>query len=263
MFATTEDAQGHCAPEASPLGRSAWYHAQPEELRRRIDVAWRLLVLDESRLRAAMIRDGLLAVAGGRASTAIELGDLLAAAQAEHRRATAIEDLVAALVWAEAWRPRRSRLHARLAHWWPDLALVVAALVPDPLLVLRRLDPLGVRSHPGLRALADDTFLDRRATLGVILARVRALPAARRGALDVAVPFAAAASLRRLAAIPATFRRVHGIPPEVAERAVRASPYVADAMRSALANARLLCEEVRIPNAPARPLWRLVGLLAC
>ncbi|MGH7893927.1 MAG: hypothetical protein ACREQL_04615, partial [Candidatus Binatia bacterium] len=96
-----------------------------------------------------------------------------------------------------------------------------------------------------------------------ILARVRALSAARRGALDVAVPFAAAASLRRLAAIPPTFRRVYGIPPEVAERAVRASPYVADAMRSALANARLLCEEVRIPTAPARPLWRFVGLLAC
>ncbi|MGH7894974.1 MAG: hypothetical protein ACREQL_09905, partial [Candidatus Binatia bacterium] len=171
MFATSERCEcraagtpWHCAPEASPLGRSPWYHAQPELLRRRIDVAWRLLVLDESRRRAAVIRDGLLAVAGGRAGTAIELGDLLAAAQAEHRRATAIQDLVAALVPTEAWRPPRSRLDARRAHWWPDLALVVAALVPDPLLVLRRLDPLGVRSHPGLRALADDTFLDRRAT---------------------------------------------------------------------------------------------------
>jgi hypothetical protein len=248
--------------EATPLERSPWYQAKPEPVRRRIDLAWRAHLLDAARARSITIRDALLAVAPTRTATATDFEDVLRTAELEHRRATAFRSLrdQLALDLGERIPPPRQE---RLASWWPDLALVVSAIVPDPAGAMLRLDPLGVPPDSPLIVACIDAAPAARAVLALAIARARALPPWRAFALGLAAPLAVARALRATRRLPDDFRRIHAIPPEVAEHVDRTSPYFALAMRSALANARLLCEEVRMLRGPLRPLWRLAGLHPC
>jgi hypothetical protein len=253
---------GRTSCDATPLERSAWYQAKPEPVRRRIDLSWRAHLLDAARARSVTIRDALLDVARTRIATPTDFEDVLRTAELEHRRATAFRSLRDQLALDLGERiPRPPR--RRLARWWPDLALVVSAIVPDPAAALLRLDPLGVPPDSPLLIACIDAAPAARAVLALAITRARALPTWRAVALGVAAPLAVARALRDTRRLPDDFRRTHAIPPEVAEHVDRTSPYFALAMRHALANARLLCEEVRMLRGPLRPLWRLAGLHPC
>lgn len=252
------------------LGRTAWYRAQPDDVRRRLG-----LHLIAASMRTGLefenvLTRGLLLFAFHLPSSAPEFRYAYHEAIEESQHSLMFGEFVAraGLPVPGVGGLRRVLSHrvVSMARAFPELFFIFVLGGEDPIdHVQRRVLSSGQPVHPLLRRIMQIHITEEARHLcfarEYLRTRVPQLSAPRRAALAIAAPVVLGVMARTMLRAPAEVARAYQIPAAVLAEAY-GHPAHRARVTTSLAKVRELCDDLGLRSAPARALWRALAIEA-
>jgi hypothetical protein len=254
---------------ADPLGATAWYQAQPQEVRARIGLQGTAMAMKAGLQFENVLKRGLL-------EYAIELPNR----SPEFRYAyhEIIEEAQHSLMFQEfinrsgldvGGLPRIGRWFARgvvkLGRRFPELFFVFVLGGEDPVDHLQRVDLRSGRElHPLLERIMRIHVTEEARHLSFarhyLKTRVPDLPARKRFRLSLEAPIILAAMASVMMQVPPQMIWEYRIPLRVVREAYYTNPAQKALVAASLSKVTRLLEELGLVSRPARVIWRAVGI---
>ena len=257
--------------EEEPLGRTAWYRAQPAGVRSRIGLHMICTFMQVGLEFESVLQRGLLNFAQSLPHGAPEF---------RYVYHEVIEEGQHSLMFAEF--VRRAGLPVRGLHWWqkigaaqvmrfgrtfPELFFVFVLGGEDPIdHVQRRVLASGREVHPLIRRIMQIHVTEEARHLcfarHLLRRRVPQLSALRRFILSGRAPVILAIMSQMMMRPSATIVRTYGIPKDVIREAYTHNPEHRARTQEAVGKVRSLLADLGLYQGGAALVWKLLGLAA-
>jgi hypothetical protein len=252
-----------------PLGATAWYQAQPPEVRRRMSLH---LVATQLKLGVEferVLKQGLLAFAATLPDGAPEFRYVYHEVIEEAQHSLMFNELlhridldVPGLGWLDRLGSRRV---ARLGRTFPELFLLFVLGGEEPIDHAQRMTLHSGRwVHPLLRRVMQIHITEEARHIcfarEYLRQHVPALPWRRRAALAVQAPLLLSEMAHQMMRPSRHVVRTYGMPRAVVDEAFRRNPVHRAFVMESLDDVRRLCVELGLVNGWSGVLWRRLGI---
>lgn len=254
--------------DQDPLAATAWYRAQPPEVRARIGLARVATSMRVGWMFENVLQRGLLRFAFTLPNGRPEFRYLHHEVVEESHHTMMFQEFVnrsgldvTGLPWYE--RLAAEHLVVPMSRRFPPLFFLFVLGGEDPIDYVQRQRLRGGDGHPLVERIMRIHVTEEARHLSFarnyLRREVPKLGWVRRQVLSVATPVLLGIMARRMLVPSATFGRANGIPRAVTREAAR-SPQAAELVRTSVGKVRRLCVDTGLCGAPARTLWRVLGI---
>ncbi len=251
------------------LGATAWYRDQPQPTRARLGLHLIVSAMKTGAQFEGVLKAGLLEFAATRPDGSLDKRYALHELIEEIHHVLMFNEFVRRSGLPASGIPKRlrpiTRRISRLGSAFPALFFIFVLGGEDPIdHVQRQVLASGRTVHPLLRRVIQIHVTEEARHLAFardyLRRHVPALSSVKRAALAAAAPVILGPMARMMLLPSAEILATYGIPSAVIEEAYTKNPRNKQRVLDSLANIRELLVELGVVPAPARSLWRLLGL---